>query len=290
MVSNPVGGTKGPKLTMADLIAKKKAAEPNVKKSKQMKGLVRALLVQPSTMSSLQAGINAAADASADGEMVDERASVRVIDGYRCELVDLKAGDIVAICKETLKVEKAKLGQKEGVDEETLSAAVQQLLQIVQEAEAAWGPGGMPEQMKDKDLKINNIEFQEAYWQRNEIASQLGGFRCWQCPDFATHYRTVHRKHVLQRGIARIRHAMSDQSLYLMPEFQCRLTVLKVLKHIDEDETVLLKGRVACEVSSSESLIVTELMFQNVLSDLSAAECVSLLSCLIFQVRNFGRL
>ena len=76
---------------------------------------------------------------------------------------------------------------------------------------------------------------------------------------------------------------MSDQSLYLMPEFQCRLTVLKHLRHIDEDETVLLKGRVACEVSSSESLIVTELMFQNVLSDLTAAECVSLLSCLIFQ-------
>ena len=45
------------------------------------------------------------------------------------------------------------------------------------------------------------------------------------------------------------------------------------------------QGRVACEVTSSESLLVTELVFQNVLADLTPEECVSLLSCLVFQVR-----
>lgn len=49
----------------------------------------------------------------------------------------------------------------------------------------------------------------------------------------------------------------------------------------------MLQGRVACEVTSSESLLVTELVFQNVLADLTPEECVSLLSCLVFQVRNY---
>ena len=42
--------------------------------------------------------------------------------------------------------------------------------------------------------------------------------------------------------------------------------VLQHLNYIDDEETVLLKGRVACEVTSSEALLVTELIFQNVLS------------------------
>ena len=66
----------------------------------------------------------------------------------------------------------------------------------------------------------------------------------------------------MRKGLAALKHATSDQSLYLMPEFQNRLRVLQSLQYIDSEETVLLKGRVACEVTSSESLLVTELVFQ----------------------------
>ena len=57
--------------------------------------------------------------------------------------------------------------------------------------------------------------------------------------------------------------------------------VLQHLKYIDEQETVLLKGRVACEVTSSEALLVTELIFQNVLSvcGTSLAECHRYTQC-----------
>ena len=43
--------------------------------------------------------------------------------------------------------------------------------------------------------------------------------------------------------MAALKHANSDQSLYLMPEFQKRLNVLRSLQYIDEEETVLLKVR-----------------------------------------------
>ena len=46
--------------------------------------------------------------------------------------------------------------------------------------------------------------------------------------------------------------------------------------------TVELKGRVACEIHSN-AVLITELLFQNVLSQYSAAEIVALLSCVVFQ-------
>lgn len=43
--------------------------------------------------------------------------------------------------------------------------------------------------------------------------------------------------------------ALSEQNLELLPDYEQRIDVLKELKFIDENATVLLKGRVACEVS-----------------------------------------
>jgi len=58
------------------------------------------------------------------------------------------------------------------------------------------------------------------------------------------------------------------------------------LQYIDQDRIVQLKGRVACEINTCESLIVTELIFENVLTNLEPAEIVALLSCLIFPEKD----
>ena len=42
--------------------------------------------------------------------------------------------------------------------------------------------------------------------------------------------------------------AISEQNLELIPDYEQRIEVLQELKFIDENSTVLLKGRVACEV------------------------------------------
>jgi antiviral helicase SKI2 len=145
--------------------------------------------------------------------------------------------------------------------------------------------GGLPPPLSASELKITDLDFVEAYSERNGVReeAEVVGSLCCRSPGFAEHYRHLHRISTLQRGLTTLKHACSDQSLYLMPEFQKRLDVLRELRYIDEQETVLMKGRVACEVTSSESLLVTELIFQNVLSELSPEECVSLLSCLVFQ-------
>ena len=63
------------------------------------------------------------------------------------------------------------------------------------------------------------------------------------------------------------------------------INVLQELKYIDNNRTVQLKGRVACEMGSHE-LLVTELVFDNVLTERPPTEITALLSCLVFQQRN----
>ena len=53
---------------------------------------------------------------------------------------------------------------------------------------------------------------------------------------------------MLKGKIAELRLAISDQNLELLPDYEQRVEVLRELKFIDENSTVLLKGRVACEV------------------------------------------
>ena len=61
-------------------------------------------------------------------------------------------------------------------------------------------------------------------------------------------YQLVHKEKTLLSSITSLKLALSDQNLELLPDYEQRIGVLKELKFIDENQTVQLKGRVACEV------------------------------------------
>ena len=63
------------------------------------------------------------------------------------------------------------------------------------------------------------------------------------------------------------------------------LQVLRELNYVDAAGTVQLKGRVACEISGHE-LIITELIFHNMLTPLHPTEIASVLSSVVFQGRR----
>jgi len=62
-----------------------------------------------------------------------------------------------------------------------------------------------------------------------------------------------HEEYVLHVNIAQLKQLISDQNLQLLPDYEQRVTVLKELKFIDENDSVQLKGRVACEVDTLPS-------------------------------------
>lgn len=74
-----------------------------------------------------------------------------------------------------------------------------------------------------------------------------------KCPKFTKHFAMEHDEWLIKENIVQLRQLMSDQNLQLLPDYEQRIAVLKELGFIDEGQRVELKGKVACEVSSTES-------------------------------------
>ncbi|KAK2461501.1 hypothetical protein APHAL10511_005964 [Amanita phalloides] len=134
--------------------------------------------------------------------------------------------------------------------------------------------------------RMRALDFQDVLQSRNDLAQRIMNRVCLQCPKFEAHYLIVHREKVLRARIAELKMRISDQNLELIPDYEQRIEVLKALKFIDENSTVLLKGRVACEINSVNELVLTELILENTLARYSPEETVSLLSCFVFQEKT----
>ncbi|KAF9762017.1 ATP-dependent RNA helicase DOB1 [Nosema granulosis] len=73
--------------------------------------------------------------------------------------------------------------------------------------------------------------------------------------------------------------------VYHMDECKKMIKVLKALEYCD-DTTVLVKGRLACEISTGDELVLTEMLFNGDFTKLAVNEFVPLLSCLVFEEWN----
>lgn len=76
-------------------------------------------------------------------------------------------------------------------------------------------------------------------------------------------------------------HSAASVLLAVTRACRCAHQVLQQLQYVDSGGAVQLKGRVACQISSHE-LLLTELLFENILSPLAPEESAALLSCLVF--------
>ncbi|KAL5534027.1 hypothetical protein ACEPAG_487 [Sanghuangporus baumii] len=134
--------------------------------------------------------------------------------------------------------------------------------------------------------RIRAFEFQEALKARNDLAEKLTGRVCLSCDSFKDHYAILHGEMTLRANIENLKLAISDQNLELIPDYEQRIAVLQELKFIDANSTVLLKGRVACEINSADELILTEVILENMLANYEPEEVVALLSCFVFQEKT----
>ncbi|XP_074640522.1 exosome RNA helicase MTR4-like [Tubulanus polymorphus] len=73
------------------------------------------------------------------------------------------------------------------------------------------------------------------------------------------------------------------RSLLQMDELKCRKRVLRRMGYATAQDVIEMKGRVACEISSVDELLVTELLFNGVFNDLTAPQIAALLSTFLFQ-------
>jgi antiviral helicase SKI2 len=84
-----------------------------------------------------------------------------------------------------------------------------------------------------------------------------------------------------------LKFATSNSALILSEEYRQRLHFLRTLDYIDKDNLIGLKGKVACEISHLEVLIV-ELLFENKFDGKSCAELAAMLSPMTCQFTFAG--
>ncbi|MCJ1225469.1 ATP-dependent RNA helicase mtr4 [Toensbergia leucococca] len=68
-----------------------------------------------------------------------------------------------------------------------------------------------------------------------------------------------------------------------LDELKCRKRVLRRFGFINDAEVVELKARVACEISTGDELLLSELLFNRFFNELPPEICAAVLSCFIFE-------
>lgn len=76
---------------------------------------------------------------------------------------------------------------------------------------------------------------------------------------------------------------LEANSILQLEELKNRQRVLRRLGFVNEAEVVLLKARVACEISTGDELVLSELLFDGFFNDLTPEQIAAVVSCFVFE-------
>ncbi|KAL9658566.1 hypothetical protein ABK040_006104 [Willaertia magna] len=187
--------------------------------------------------------------------------------------------DIVNICNEKLNLSTQLNEMISSLETSEMKATANQLINL-------WKDGSLTPINYSKELKLSSLEFTESLSKRQQMSIRMQENKCNICPKLDEQYDKIDKQFKIRQGLDKLKYALSDENLELMPEVKKRIKVLKMLKYIDVDETVQLKGRVACELNSCDELLVTEMIFENFFTAMTCEEAVAIMSCLVCQARG----
>ncbi|KAG7799043.1 hypothetical protein KL929_001120 [Ogataea haglerorum] len=134
--------------------------------------------------------------------------------------------------------------------------------------------------IKDEEFKVllRKIEILESKLHSNPLAQST---RLKELYDQYSHRMSIVEKiNETKKKISEV------QSLIQMDDLKHRKRVLRRLGFTTQDDIVEIKGRVACEISTGDELLLTELIFNGTFNELDPSQCAALLSCFVFQERT----
>ena len=100
-------------------------------------------------------------------------------------------------------------------------------------------------------------------------------------------YNQYARKSELTTEIKAKRKQIADAlSVLQLDELKNRKRVLRRLGFINDADVVQLKARVACEISTGDELVLSELLFNRFFNELTPEQCAAALSCFIFEEQS----
>lgn len=147
-------------------------------------------------------------------------------------------------------------------------------------------PDGIPLIDPVKNMKIDDDDFQKLLRKIKVLEDKLFSNPLHDSVKLGELYNNYSRKHAIENDMKQLRHKISEsQSVIQLDDLRRRKRVLRRLGFCTPNDIIELKGRVACEISSGDELLLTELIFNGNFSELKPEQAAALLSCFAFQER-----
>ncbi|KAG5900338.1 hypothetical protein JTB14_026346 [Gonioctena quinquepunctata] len=143
-------------------------------------------------------------------------------------------------------------------------------------------PEGPPLLNPVNDMKIKEPEFLDIVNKIEILEKKMYEHPMNKSPVLDEEYPKYEKKVVLRDELAVAKKKLLEaKSVLQMDELKCRKRVLRRLGYCTNTDVIQLKGRVACELSSADELLITEMIFNGVFGVLTPAQGCSLLSCFV---------
>ncbi|KAJ3935421.1 MAG: rRNA-processing arch domain-containing protein [Lentinula lateritia] len=148
-------------------------------------------------------------------------------------------------------------------------------------------PDGVPLLDPVKDMKIKDEKFTALVQKIEAMEDKMYKNPLHTDPRLSELYAMYKNKKELQDSIRSLKKRIqSTHDVLQMEELKCRKRILRRLGFTSATDIVDTKGRVACEISTGDELLLTELIFNGAFNTLAPEHCAALLSCFVFDEKS----
>uniref|UniRef100_V5H1W4 Putative cytoplasmic exosomal rna helicase ski2 dead-box superfamily n=1 Tax=Ixodes ricinus TaxID=34613 RepID=V5H1W4_IXORI len=148
-------------------------------------------------------------------------------------------------------------------------------------------PKGVPLVDPFEDLGIKDSGMKEVVKKIEAFESRMYAHPLHSSPELKRLYSHYEEKMMVVKEMKEVKMELKKaKSLLQMDELKCRKRVLRRLGYCTAADVMEIKGKVACEISSADELLVTEMIFNNMFNDLDVHQATALLGCLVFQEKS----
>ncbi|KAF9809026.1 hypothetical protein IEO21_07624 [Rhodonia placenta] len=148
-------------------------------------------------------------------------------------------------------------------------------------------PEGIPLLDPITDMGIKDDKFRDLVKKMDVMEGKLHSSPMHKDPRLPQLYTQYKHKQECQTRIRELKKRIqATNDVLQMEELKNRKRVLRRLGFTTSADIVDMKGRVACEISTGDELLLTELIFNGVFNPLSPEQSAGLLSCFVFTEKS----
>lgn len=147
-------------------------------------------------------------------------------------------------------------------------------------------PKGIPLMDAVESMKIDDDDFKLLLKKINVLQEKITNNPLHDSVKLKESFELYSQKVEIEQKIKLLKEKILEaQAVIQLDDLRHRKRVLRRLGFTTQEDIIELKGRVACEISTGDELLLTELIFNGTFTDLNAEQCAALLSCFVFQER-----